>query len=164
MGLIDNKPIMNGGIRYVLKYLTKDVVGFREKYGIGKENHMFRYSSGLGKGFIEEHLNEIIKNNGCYDRGDGKLRSLPTYWLNKLNIKPITNLNDVRQQMEQEHVKKSGMYYSKAEVMRFMQNKNQLKERMSINESRENGRPQEDFKDWESNEMWSEKIFEATNK
>ena len=66
--------------------------------------------------------------------------------------------------MEQEHVKKSGMYYSKAEVMRFIQNKNQLKERMSINESRENGRPQEDFKDWESNEMWSEKVFEATNK
>lgn len=162
MGIVDNKPIMNGGIKYVLKYLTKDIVGFRDKYGIGKENHLFRYSIGLGKGFIDEHINEIIKNNGCYDRGDGKLRSLPSYWLNKLCIKPLTNYNDIRKKMFQEHIGKAKKWeeYSKTECLNYMKSQAQLKEKIKINKSRENGEPQEDFRTWESEQQWEYKELE----
>ena len=162
MGIVDNKPIQNGAIRYVLKYLTKDITTFREKYGIGKENHLFRYSLGLGKGLINEQLDFIIKNNGCYDTGNGKLKTLPTYWLNKLCIKPPTNYNEIRKKMFEEHVGKANNYlqYTKTEVLNYMKKQAQIKEIMAINKSRDNGNPQEDFREAESNEQWDYKALE----
>ena len=140
--------------------MTKDVVTFREKYNIGKENRMFKYSTGLGRGFIEEHLEEIIKNNGCYDNGNGKLKSLPPYWMNKLRLKNYTNYNPIRKQMAEEHYddKRNWKEYTRTEVLNWQKQKAQLKERIAINKSRDKGNAQEDFDQEKSETMWKEKI------
>ena len=154
---MQNLPIKDGAIRYVLKYLTKDTVAFREKYGLER---MFRYSSGLGKGFIEEHIDEIIENQGCYDNGSGKLKSLPAYWLNKLRVRPTTNYNSVRKQMSEDHYddKREWYTYSRTECLNYMKQKSQLKEIMAINRSRDKGNAQDDFDLEKSETLWKEKI------
>lgn len=151
-GMVSNLPIKTGGINYVLKYLDKSEHRRKGIYDFEKlEEPFLKHSGGLGKGFIEENLEDIVKNNGTYDNGSGKRHSLPMYWLNKLCLKPLVDYSDVRKKMIGLGYKnKYGVVtrqeeISKREVQNWLMNENLMKERNLINESRANGNPQEDI-------------------
>lgn len=151
-GLTDCKPIDPSGkaISYVLKYLTKDERRNKKDYKLEKNEEAYiKYSKGLGKGFIDENIDFIYEHQGCYDRGDGTLVSLPPYWCNKLRLKPITSYNEIRKEMIRKKACKRPVknWYeiSKEEAMQYKYNINVIKEGQSIRKSRANGIPQNDL-------------------
>lgn len=152
MGITDCKPIDTSGkaINYVLKYMTKDEVRSKKKYNFGKNEEAYiKYSKGLGKGFIDENINFIYEHQGCYDRGDGVLISLPPYWCNRLRLKPIVSYNDTRKEMIAKNWNKRKVSnwweISKEEAMQYKYDLSVKKEKIAIEESRKIGIPQEDF-------------------
>lgn len=163
-GIADNRPIRSGGISYVLKYMDKNELRRKQDYKFKEYQEPFiKYSKGLGKGFIDEHLEEIIKNDGCYDKGDGVLRSLPSYWLNKLCVKPITDYNEIRKEMMSLKCVnyEKAEQISKREVLMYMKRKTELKEEMLIQKARDDRKPQEDIDRELHKELWENKILEV---
>lgn len=154
-GICQNLPIKEGGINYVLKYLDKANIRRKEKVLLNDEEQPFlKHSAGLGKGFIEEHLDDIIKHNGTYDRGDGRRHSLPKYWLNKLKIPSISNYRAIKEQMVQWGYKgiKDYKKISKAEAINWSGQQTAIKEQQMIRRARLDGNAQEDF-DTRANEI-----------
>ena len=154
-GIVYNLPIKDGGINYVLKYMDKAEIRKKKNYDFTEDSKPFeRHSAGLGKGFILEHIDDIIANNGTYDRGDGKRHSLPKYWLNKLLKKPTEDYTEVKKEMVENHyTNKSGevkewQKISKREAQEWLFRRNARQEQKLIYESRDKGIPQEDFDDF----------------
>lgn len=80
-GLCDIGPLGAGGIRYLCKYMTKaipdkDVKILRSVAGV--QNPFFYHSVGLGKEWIDKHLDTIVENNFCYNV-NGKITPYPKY-------------------------------------------------------------------------------------
>ena len=157
-GITDSKPIKEGAINYVLKYMQKDIMRNKKAYGLKKNNEPFlKHSINLGKGFIEEHMEEIIKNNGMYDNGSGKLRPISSYWCNKLGITPVIDYTDAKKEIGAIN-KVDWETVSKKQAMEYLKNKAQIKEEQYIRTCRRQGQAQKDFnKDW-SESLWREKI------
>lgn len=84
-GKIDSLPILNGGIRYVLKYLDKQLFGEQAamKYDNNNIERPFqRHSLGLGSGLFKSQLSYIKKHDNCF-RWHGRDVPVPTYYKNK---------------------------------------------------------------------------------
>lgn len=80
-GLCDIGPLSAGGLRYVCKYMTKqhpskDIKIMREKFGV--ENPFICHSFGLGKKWIQTHVNEIVENDFQFSI-NGKVNFYPSY-------------------------------------------------------------------------------------
>lgn len=81
-GLIDVLPILEGGIRYVLKYLDKQMFGddlkrnFTDNY---IEPPFNSFSTGIGNELFLHQLNHI-RTRGTYRNLAGKERPLPAYY------------------------------------------------------------------------------------
>lgn len=80
-GLCDVGPLGAGGIRYLCKYMTKstvdkDVKNLREIAGV--QNPFFYHSIGLGKEWIESHLQKIVDDDFTFNL-NGKKNLFPKY-------------------------------------------------------------------------------------
>lgn len=88
-GLCDIGVLTSGGVRYVCKYLTKniptnEVKKLREKYGV--ENPFVVHSFGLGKDWINKNIQKIADDNFMFNL-NGKLCFYPKYILRYVSIK-----------------------------------------------------------------------------
>lgn len=82
-GLCDIGPLSAGGIRYICKYLTKacpdkEIKELREIAGV--ESPFINHSIGLGKEWIDKHLEEIVENDFHFNL-NGKRTLFPRYVL-----------------------------------------------------------------------------------
>lgn len=170
-GLIQCLPIKAGGFNYVLKYMDKDEYRAKKKYGFNERTEPYiKYSKGLGKGFIEENMEDIIKYWGTYNNGDGKRRPLPTYWLNKFCIKIPEDFTEIKKKMISEGFKnKKGYKYkewwqiSKAECVNYLMTRAVIKEKIAIRKSRSEGKPQEDFDENYNSTITVEKCYTTSH-
>lgn len=82
-GLVKSLPILNGGIRYVVDYMTKNITGERAKieYDDTNREHPFKTCSrGIGLDFFMAHRDEIC-DFGYVTMGSRKV-PVPTYYRN----------------------------------------------------------------------------------
>ena len=95
-GIADSKPILNGGINYVLKYIDKQIMGKNAIY----DNYLrWRLeppkqfmSKGLGSKLYEENRENAIQNNGIIKKGVHEI-IVPQYYKKKLGIFTKQELN-----------------------------------------------------------------------
>lgn len=81
-GLIDSLPILDGGIRYVLKYMDKQQFGDKKKEMYDDNELEAPFSSlttGIGNGLFFSQYN-YIRANGTYKNLAGKDRPIPPYY------------------------------------------------------------------------------------
>lgn len=88
-GLCDIGVLTSGGVRYVCKYMTKqnptkEVKELRLECGV--ENPFINHSFGLGKDWINSHLQEIADNNFQFNV-NGKIEFYPKYILRYVSLK-----------------------------------------------------------------------------
>lgn len=81
LGLFQVGPLLPGGLRYVLKYMTKsrsdrEIEQFYDSQGI--QRPFIQHSQGLGRDWIFAHADEIAKNGYCF-QSRGKSRLYPKY-------------------------------------------------------------------------------------
>lgn len=165
-GEVKTMPIKDGGINYVLKYMDKNENRKKNEYFAKDERKPYiRYSKGLGKGYIEENIDYIMKTDGMYKGYKNKPTSLPPYWINKLKIRQKTNFTEIREEMLQSgYRRRDGTQPKKLEEITANEcrqwnfKKAQIKEQQLIRKSRDAGNAQEDFNSDYSNgiakEMW----------
>lgn len=82
-GFIDVLPVLDGGIRYVCKYMDKFEKGFQAelKYDFkGLARPRLRMSQGFGQGLLWSNAEKIIKNDYCYESKHKQLRPISAYW------------------------------------------------------------------------------------
>lgn len=82
-GFIDVLPVLDGGIRYVCKYMDKFEKGILAelKYDFkGIARPKLRMSKGFGQGLLWNNAEKIIKNNYCYEGKYKQLRPISAYW------------------------------------------------------------------------------------
>lgn len=85
MGITDCKPVLKGGIRYVLKYMDTAKSGAyadNEFFDTGRERPKMYFSRGIGKDWIISQI-ENINKYGMAKIGQ-RLVPIPSYWKNKL--------------------------------------------------------------------------------
>lgn len=88
-GFIDSKPILKGGINYVLKYMDKQIMGKNGKwetyrrYGL-EEPKQFQ-SKGFGAKLYYNNYENAVKNNGQIKKGN-KYIQIPQYYKNKMHL------------------------------------------------------------------------------
>lgn len=81
-GFIDVLPILDGGIRYVTKYMDKFVSGdlARFQYDFrGKARPRLRASVGFGQGLLWDNIDDIYANYFTYKVRNGR-RPISQYW------------------------------------------------------------------------------------
>lgn len=88
-GLCDIGPLGQGGLRYVLKYLTKahptkDVKNMRLSLDV--ENPFVTHSFGLGKNWIIRHVNDIADSNFIFNI-NGKDYLYPKYVMRYVSLR-----------------------------------------------------------------------------
>ena len=82
-GLIDSLPILDGGIRYVVKYLDKQTFGAvaKETYDDrGLERPKINLSQGFGKRLLLDNSKDIIENGMTYKVAHNLRRPISQYW------------------------------------------------------------------------------------
>lgn len=88
-GFIYSLPLLKGGIRYVLKYMDKQING-KDAIKIYDDNNLKRPKMITSKSFgsdlflSDKAYNFAKKNNYCYIGKNNKLIPYPTYYRNKL--------------------------------------------------------------------------------
>lgn len=115
-GFIDSLPILNGGIRYVLKYMDKQIIGKQDIWENYKrwrleEPKQFQ-SKGLGSELYYKNYNNAQKNNGTIKNGMKKIM-IPTYYKNKMGIRTSeieNNKEAVRKIYEYERIKEPKIF------------------------------------------------------
>lgn len=85
-GLVESKPLLPGGIRYVCKYITKSTVDKNNYSDLGIEPPFISHSKQLGLGLFLDNKKDIIQNNFTYECGYKKRRPVPSYWINRLFV------------------------------------------------------------------------------
>lgn len=150
-GLIDSKPILKGGINYVLKYMDKQIMGKKGKW----ENYK-RYnvepprqfqSLGFGSGLYIENMENM--ENGAIKDGQKKIY-VPQYYKNKLGIKTderktteekIENLKNYNKKIENPYKKMNEReyLYIKGEIENEQLKINKIRERNSLARAEKNG-------------------------
>lgn len=82
-GFIDVLPLLDGGIRYVVKYMDKQLFGnlaALEFDNLGRARPRIRMSVGFGKGILNDNIVSILKNDFTYPVGNGLRRPVSSYW------------------------------------------------------------------------------------
>lgn len=145
-GMINVEPILNGGIRYCLKYLDKQLFGKQaeQKYDKNNIERPFQtHSLGLGSSLYKSQLNYIKSHHGCY-RWKGKDVPVPNYYKNKFLINKERALNAVISKARYEqfnNIKPKSVY----DLHDFNIQQNLLREK-NLNKKLElSGRPRLDY-------------------
>lgn len=82
-GYIDVLPLLDGGIRYVVKYMDKQVFGSQavEAYDMkGLARPKIRMSVGFGKGLLLDNIKTIKEHDNCYPARHKTWRPISPYW------------------------------------------------------------------------------------
>lgn len=82
-GFIDVLPLLDGGIRYVCKYMDKFEKGLQAeiKYDFkGINRPRLRMSKGFGQNLLWDNVNDIIKNDFTYEASKHRRRPISQYW------------------------------------------------------------------------------------
>ena len=139
-GIVDIGPLENGGIRYVLSYLEKNIKGSLAKQlydDVGIERPFLSHSQKLCSRFIVDNLDVIRFNDGAYPTGrPNQLRPIPQYWQKVLCLSPFTDLYSVRSSMLA-HKKK----FSLKEYNAFRKYQASLRQHKLISNARSSGYP-----------------------
>lgn len=101
-GLVDVGAVRKGGIRYVLKYMSKMQVGERNKaefFDLHREAPHMYFSNGLGSGYFVAHAGEIARY-GAIKIGN-RFVPVPPYWKNKLFSFTLDNILEVRRRCDE---------------------------------------------------------------
>lgn len=84
-GIVDVGPLRAGGIRYVLKYISKQQFSekaIQDNFCIGRDIPFMSFSPGIGKDFFISQIDNISKY-GMAKVGN-RFIPIPSYWKNKL--------------------------------------------------------------------------------
>lgn len=82
-GFIDVLPLLDGGIRYVCKYMDKMEYGLQAelKYDFrGMARPKLKMSKGFGQGLLWKNAKDIIDHDYTYECAHKKRRPISTYW------------------------------------------------------------------------------------
>lgn len=82
-GFIDVLPLLDGGIRYVVKYMDKQTFGalaYEQYDAKGLARPKIRMSQGFGKGLLTDNLDYIKKHDMCYPARHKTNRPISAYW------------------------------------------------------------------------------------
>lgn len=82
-GFIDVLPLLDGGIRYVVKYMDKQTFGSQayEQYdSLGLARPRIGLSQGFGKGLLTDNIDYIKSHDFCYPARHKVDRPISAYW------------------------------------------------------------------------------------
>lgn len=91
LGLVNSKPLINGALRYVCKYIDKQVHGEQlilDYINVGKEPPFVVYSKGISRNYFNSHSDSNVINNS------GNFVPIPRYWRNKLGLSSDMDKSD----------------------------------------------------------------------
>lgn len=92
-------PVNTATIRYVLKYIDKQLWGTKKNEIYGELKPPFALmSKGIGKDYIAENLDKIIENNGYKIKG--KIRPIPKYWKDLIQMEVLAETSDLKRKIE----------------------------------------------------------------
>lgn len=122
-GLTDSGEVKAGGVRYITKYMEKQVKGSSARMlydDNGLERPFLLKSKGLGYGLFFEQ-EEFIRKTHCYKNIAGKVRPLPSYISNILHVKNNDSLDSTLDKMLSYGItpKKVGNAYDVAQLDSF---------------------------------------------
>lgn len=171
-GHVDVRPILNGGIRYVLKYLDKQVTGEAAKELYDDNNierpRMF-HSVGLGSGLYLDNLDFIRSHNFCYKVRHNKLRPVPKYWRDKFHGIFDFDWSFISGEMERrgikyDYEKMNKPCYSIMKMNEFSREKRIMMEQQRVKDSRNHGQAifsHDDYFDYEKNKYGFDDLVEV---
>lgn len=141
-GIVDVRPIMKGGIRYVLKYMDKQLN--REETFEKYERHMLQrpfktQSKGFGQGLYLEKIqtgeaNE--KNDWTYKGKNNATRRIPEYYITKFaGVKREKAYTDISKQIELYNQAQNAEFLEKGNCLYFpkLKGKNEVKKLRDFN-------------------------------
>lgn len=102
-GFIDVLPLLDGGIRYVCKYIDKQVFGelaeLRYDF-LGLARPRIRMSKSFGKGLLLDNVKDIVSHDYTYPIAHGQRRPVSAYWKSLLHgnvlFRDITKRHDYK--------------------------------------------------------------------
>lgn len=134
-GFIESRPILNGGIAYVLKYIDKMVTGDQKyqlytQHGITAPKQVQSNSLGVGL-YSKSHINS---DDWTYPVGRGKSRPIPRYWKDKFlaSIGYETPQADVLRNIRSEMRRYDLHDFSSGAVQQFLKFRTELRERSML--------------------------------
>lgn len=146
-GLVDSRPILKGGIRYVLKYIDKQMskkssVSMYSDNGI--EPPFSHHSNRFGFDFFYQNMNDILQNNCMYKSKYGVRRPISTYLKRKMFAHSDIDFSAIKNKMVSMRVspdclsadKKS---YSLKQINDFRHNQALIREENLVLQLRANG-------------------------
>lgn len=149
-GLIDVLPILDGCIRYVCKYISKQVRGVLA-YDLYDSKFIERpklcFSVGFGKGLLNDNIKDIKSHNFTYACGRGLRRPVSAYW--KSLIDPVAKRDHwvsdraTVVQMRSYHLKD----FSRKGIESFRRKRAQIREANLKNILRSDGIPVAEYED-----------------
>lgn len=145
-GIIEVDPILEGGIRYVLKYLDKQLFGNQAiaKYDDNNLERPFQcHSLGLGSSLYKNQLKYIKSHNGCY-RWKGKDIPVPPYYRDKYLISKYRFVSQ-QKQVEDYKLHNIKMPNSRYDLHDFQIRKAGIREENINVKLQQSGRPRYDY-------------------
>lgn len=92
-GFFDLAPLNSARIRYTLKYMSKELRGYKKNdYELlGLKPLFHTMSKGIGKKFFFDNIDLIREHKGYYKQG--KLRPLPRYYADLLRVSDVLDIH-----------------------------------------------------------------------
>lgn len=141
-GIMYNKPLTQGGIRYVCKYMMKsknnELTKIYNRYEVEKPK--LHHSIGMGKKWIIDNIEKIYRENFTFRTKTGKC-ALPKYvknWIiHRLGLNTYAvNQRLYEQRRTKEYFKWSNLYKTYED---YLEHKAQINEALTINKMRASG-------------------------
>ncbi|QCS36789.1 replication initiation protein [Tortoise microvirus 104] len=134
-GLVQTGALRQGGLRYITKYMSKQISQKKwEELNPDLEKPFITASQRMAYDYIQENLEELSVNNWQYKKGS-KLLPLPRYLVKKL--KGQVDSLPALQNLQKEAQKSNENIYDYQRIIAF------AKERMMQAQLRQQGQPQE---------------------
>lgn len=164
-GFIDVLPLLDGGIRYVVKYMDKQTFGelAQLQYDMkGLARPRIRMSQNFGKGLLLDNVDYIKKHNMCYPARHGTSRPISPYW-KKLLISNVSALDtshciSVHQKKVNEMREYNLKEFSPKAISEFMLEKARKREYNLEIMVRNSGFPVENYKDVRFNKFFTPSV------
>lgn len=149
-GKIDSLPILNGGIRYVLKYLDKQLYGdlAKMKYDQNNLERPFQtHSLCLGSGLFQSQLKYIKSHNNCY-RWKGRDVPVNNYIKNKYLLPRNYRLENQVESMQNINLAYGVNITNLYDLKQFSIQKARIRESNLNKMNERSGKPRFDFLDF----------------
>lgn len=144
-GSVKALPLLPGGVRYVVDYMTKRETGelaktlYEDTY---REKPFILSSPGIGQDFFVQHKDEISKTG--FVKIGNKLIPVPTHYYNKLakfTVSDMVNLNNLRQQYEKQKISELLTMFKSKDFVKLLDSQKLAKEQSLVQSARLHGKP-----------------------